>query len=124
MRPLTDRLNEFYAYYTDAIFHPDWIRIYLHSGLKGVEINARYMKLIVGKIFAPIVAEVRAEAGLPEKPPTDAELDALWLFHGGIFYFGVIKLVYENTNPDTKARAISFAVNAMIEALRREVGAK
>ena len=45
-QPLHDRLVEFYSKYTDAIFHPDWIRIYLYSGLKGVEINSRYMELV------------------------------------------------------------------------------
>lgn len=118
-RPLRDRLMEFYGLYTDAIFHPDWIRIYLYSGLKGVEINARYMKLIVDRIFTPIFSEIRADAGLPDRPPTEKEIDEIWLIHGGIFYFGVIKLVYQKTPPDTKAVAIGFAIDALVEGLKR-----
>lgn len=118
-RPLRDRLTEFYAHYTDAIFHPDWIRIYLYSGLKGVEINARYMKLIVERIFAPIFNEIRADAGLPPRALSDREIDEMWIIHGGIFYFGVIKLVYQKTPPDTKAIAIGFAVDALTEGLKR-----
>jgi AcrR family transcriptional regulator len=118
-RPLRDRLIEFYSLYTDAIFHPDWIRIYLYSGLKGVEINARYMKLIVERIFTPIFSEIRAHAGLPDRAPTEKEIDEMWLIHGGIFYFGVIKLVYQKTPPDTKDVAIGFAVDALIEGMKR-----
>ena len=118
-RPLRDRLIEFYGLYTDAIFHPDWIRIYLYSGLKGVEINARYMKLIVERIFTPIFNEIRADVGLAPRALTDREIDEMWIIHGGIFYFGVIKLVYQKTTPDTKAVAIGFAVDALTEGLKR-----
>ena len=118
-RPLRDRLIEFYGLYTDAIFHPDWIRIYLYSGLKGVEINARYMKLIVERIFTPIFSEIRADAGLPDRAPSDKEIDEMWMIHGGIFYFGVIKLVYQKTPPDTKSVAIGFAVDALTEGMKR-----
>ena len=118
-RPLRDRLIEFYGLYTDAIFHPDWIRIYLYSGLKGVEINARYMKLIVERIFTPIFNEIRADVGLPPRALSDREIDEMWIIHGGIFYFGVIKLVYQKTPPDTKAIAIGFAVDALTEGLKR-----
>ena len=117
--PLRDRLIEFYGLYTDAIFHPDWIRIYLYSGLKGVEINARYMKLIVERIFTPIFNEIRADAGLPPRALSDREIDEMWIIHGGIFYFGVIKLVYQKTPADTKAIAIGFAVDALTEGLKR-----
>lgn len=118
-RPLRERLVEFYDLYTDAIFHPDWIRIYLYSGLKGVEINARYMQLIVERIFTPIFHEIRADAGLAPRALTEKEIDEMWLIHGGIFYFGVIKLVYQKTTPDTKATAIGFGVDSLIAGLKR-----
>lgn len=123
-RRLEDRLNAFYAVYTEAIFHPDWIRIYLYSGLKGEEINRRYMRLVTSKILAPILAEARAEAGLPPREPTAEEIDKLWVIHGGIFYFGVVKLVYEKTAPDHKDQAIAFGVAAMLAALRGDLGAE
>ncbi len=119
-RPLTERLCAFYGVYTDAIFHPDWIRIYLYSGLKGEEINARYMRVVTTRILAPIFAEVRHEAGLPERAPTEEEIDKLWVIHGGIFYFGVVKLVYAKTPPRHKDSAVAFGVRAMIEELKRE----
>ena len=117
--PLHDRLVEFYSKYTDAIFHPDWIRIYLYSGLKGVEINSRYMELVSTRILQPIIAEVRHQANLPAKRATNAEIDAAWMIHGGIFYFGVVKLVYEKQEAANKDQAIAFAVSAMIDGLSR-----
>jgi len=120
-RPLRDRLIEFYRRYTEAIFHPDWIRIFLHSGLKGEEINRHYVGLAVDRILRPIIAEIRAEAKLPPKPPSEAEIDAVLALHGGIFYYGVIKLVYEQVSPDRKDRVIAFSVEAMISTLTREM---
>ena len=120
-RPLLDRLVEFYGVYTDAIFHPDWIRIYLYSGLKGEEINTRYMRVVSSKILTPILNEVRHELGQPPREATADEIDKLWVFHGGIFYFGVVKLVYQKTAPDGKGQAIAFGVKAMFEALKSEL---
>lgn len=120
-QPLIDRLVAFYGLYTDAIFHPDWIRIYLYSGLKGEEINARYMRVVSSKILEPIYAEIRHDAGLAPQAPTQQEIDRLWVTHGGIFYFGVIKLVYEKQPPDHKDQAIAFAVRALIETFRRDL---
>ena len=42
-RPLRDRLLEFYRGYTDVLFSRKWIRIYLYSGLKGLDINRWYV---------------------------------------------------------------------------------
>lgn len=117
-RPLDDRLVEFYKAYTDAIFKPEWIRIFLYSGLKGVEINTRYLGLVIEKVLAPIIAECRFEAGMPARPATDEELDFAWVMHGGMFYYGVVKLVYEATPPVRKDRAIEHAVRAMIAGLK------
>lgn len=117
-RPLRDRLIEFYNTYTDAIFHPDWIRIYLYSGLKGDDINAQYMKLVVRRILRPIIAEVHHAAGHPARAAKPEEIDLAWITHGGVFYFGV-KHVFEKKPPARKSRMIGFAVDGMIDSLTR-----
>lgn len=117
-RPLEDRLAEFYKQYTDAIFKPEWIRIFLYSGLKGVEINTRYLVLVIDKVLGPIIAECRHEAGAAQRPATDEELDFAWVMHGGMFYYGVVKLVYEDEAPVRKDRAIEHAVRALIAGLK------
>lgn len=120
-RSLTERLIEFYGVYTDAIYHPDWIRIYLYSGLKGEEINARYMRVVRSKILGPIHSEIRHSAGLEPREATNDEIDKLWVIHGGLFYFGVVKLVYNSQTTLHKSEAINFGVTAMIDAMTKDM---
>jgi AcrR family transcriptional regulator len=117
-RPLSDRLNEFYNVYTDVIFNRQWMRIYLFSGLKGVDINRRYMQLVRKRILEPILVEARAELGLPEAAPKDCEVEFAWVMHGGIFYYGVRDLIYESTLETQKERVIADAVAAFMAGLR------
>lgn len=123
-RPLEARLNEFYAVYTEVIFNREWMRIYLFSGLKGVDINRRYMKLVRARILEPIVAEARAEAGLAERPATDAEIEFAWVMHGGIFYYGVRDLIYESAVSGDKSEVIADTVAALLFGLRRKFAAE
>lgn len=116
-RPLIDRLNEFYNVYTDVIFNRQWMRIYLFSGLKGVDINRRYMQLVRQRILEPILMEAGAEMGLPEQPAKDCEIEFAWVMHGGIFYYGVRDLIYESTLETQKHRVIADAVAAFMAGL-------
>ena len=96
-RPLRARLQEFYDAYTDVIFTRKWLRIYFYSGLKGLDINRRYVAMVQDKILTRIVQECRHDAGLPSQgKPTAAELEMAWVFHSGIFYYGVRKYIYES----------------------------
>ena len=116
-RPLAERLNTFYNVYTDVIFNREWMRIFLFSGLKGVDINRRYLQLVRQRILTPIIAEARAEAGLPEAQATDEQLEFVWTMHGGIFYYGVRKLIYESHISDDKPVVIANAVHALLAVL-------
>jgi AcrR family transcriptional regulator len=123
-RPLEARLNAFYAVYTQVIFNREWMRIYLFSGLKGVDINRRYMGLVRARILEPIVAEARAETGLPARPATDAEIEFAWVLHGGIFYYGVRDLIYESAVSADKTEVIANTVAALLFGLRRRFAAE
>jgi AcrR family transcriptional regulator len=109
---LTDRLNKFYNLYTDVIFNREWLRIYLFSGLKGVDINRRYVRLVRQRILEPILEEARAEAGYPPRPATKSEVEFSWVMHGGIFYYGVRDLIYESCVSGNKSEVIKDAVAA------------
>ncbi|NKB27774.1 MAG: TetR family transcriptional regulator [Rhodobacteraceae bacterium] len=117
-RPLADRMRQFYREYTDVVFTRDWMRIFLFAGLKGVDINIRYMGLVRSRILDPIVAESRAEAGLPDADGP-AESDFAWLIHGGIFYNGVRRVVYGEADATNKDQMIDNAVEAMLSGLDR-----
>jgi len=122
-RPIRDRLQEFYNAYTDVIFTRKWLRIYLYSGLKGLDINRWYVGVVRDKILTRIIRECRHEAGLPAQVrPTASELELAWVFHGGIFYYGVRKYIYESPVLDDKQRMISDALDAYLAGFGRVFG--
>src|SRR5246127_205879 len=114
-RPLRDRLLEFYRGYTKVIFRRKWLRIYLYSGLKGLDINRWYVGVVRDKILSRIVRECRHEAGLPAQiKPSPAELEMAWVFHSGIFYYGVRKYIYDSPVLEDKEQMIADAVDAFL----------
>jgi AcrR family transcriptional regulator len=125
LRPLPDRLKEFYDAYTNVIFSRKWLRIYLYSGLKGLDLNRSYVSIVRDKILFRIVRECRHEAGLSaQNKPTAAELEMAWVFHSGIFYYGVRKFIYESPVLESKEQMISDAVDAFLTGFTKVFGEK
>jgi AcrR family transcriptional regulator len=122
-RPIRDRLQEFYHAYTNVIFTRKWLRIYLYSGLKGIDINRWYVGVVRDKILTRIIRECRHEAGLPvQSKPTAAELEMAWVFHGGIFYYGVRKYIYESVVLEDKDQMISDALDVFLAGFEQVSG--
>jgi AcrR family transcriptional regulator len=119
-RPLRDRLLEFYTAYTDAIFTRKWLRIYLYAGLKGLDINRWYVGMVRDKILARIIRECRHQAGLAvQSKPTAAEVELAWVLHGGIFYYGVRKYIYESPVLEDKEQVIRDALDVFLAGFER-----
>jgi len=119
-RPLRDRLLEFYRGYTNVLFTRKWIRIYLYSGLKGLDINRRYVRMVRDKILTRIIRECRHEMGLPvQSKPTAPELELAWVFHSGIFYHGVRKYIYESPVLENREQMIGDALDAFLAGYQR-----
>jgi AcrR family transcriptional regulator len=119
-RTVRDRLQDFYAAYTTAIFTRRWLRIYLYSGLKGIDINRWYVGMVRDKILTRIVRECRHEAGFPaQSKPTAAELELAWVFHSGIFYYGVRKYIYESPVLEDKEKMISDALDTFLAGYKQ-----
>src|SRR6478672_10403468 len=119
-RPLRDRLLEFYTAYTDAIFTRKWLRIYLYAGLKGLDINRWYVGMVRDKILARIIRECRHQAGLAvQSRPTAAEVELAWVLHGGIFYYGVRKYIYESPVLEDKEQVIGDALDVFLAGFER-----
>jgi len=122
-RPIRERLKEFYEAYTNVIFSRKWLRIYLYSGLKGLDINRSYVGIVRDKILSRIIRECRHEVGLPaQNRPTAAELEMAWVFHSGIFYYGVRKFIYESPVLESKEQMISDAVDAFLAGFAKVFG--
>ena len=122
-RPIRDRLQEFYSTYTEVIFTRKWLRIYLYAGLKGLDINRWYVGVVRDKILTRIIRECRHEAGLPvQTKPTASELEMAWVFHGGIFYYGIRKYIYESVVLEDKEQMISDALDAFLAGFAKVFG--
>lgn len=113
--PLAQRLSAFYKAYVKAIFTYEWVRIFVYSGLKGMNINRRYLALIRDRILRRIMTEIRAEAGLPPPdavPLSEIEFELAWGLHGGIFYIAIRRWIYEFETP----RDLDGVVDAKVES--------
>ena len=118
-RTLQDRLCEFYRSYSAATYRYDWIRVYMFSALMGEEMNRRYTKLIEKEILTPICVELRKHCGMPSnKRVSQAELDHIWVLHGGLFYFAIRKHIYHGRVSKNFPAVVERAVNAMLEGTR------
>ena len=93
--PLPDRLTAFYHDYSRTIFNRTWMRIFFFAGLKGLDINTRYINRVISNLLVPICLETRASLGVASDTPVTAhELELVWLMHGAIFYQGIREHVY------------------------------
>ena len=120
-RPLEQRLIEFYRHYAEATYTYEWIRLYLFSALAGNDINRRYIKVVEEKILKPICAELRHHVGDPaadKRPIREAELEQVWVMHGGIFYFAVRKHVYHSRVSGDLAGVVRHAVATMLAGVK------
>jgi AcrR family transcriptional regulator len=102
-RSLESRLTEFYLQYVERVFHYDWVRIFVFSGLKTFDITTRYLDIVGKEIIEPACIEFRHELGLPgpeETPITGRELELFWGLHGRIFYLAIRRFVYATPTPE------------------------
>ena len=123
-RSLIERLTEFYKAYTKAIFTYEWVRIFVYSGLKGVNINKRYLGLIRDRVLKRIMRELRAAHDLPppEKIPFgEAELELAWGLHGSIFYIAIRKWIYEVEIPSDIEGVIAAEVESFVQGAPKVV---
>ncbi|MBV9065085.1 MAG: TetR/AcrR family transcriptional regulator [Methylobacteriaceae bacterium] len=124
-RPLRERLLEFYRGYTKVIFRRKWLRIYLYSGLKGLDINRWYVGIVRDKILTRIIRECRHELGLsPQSRPTAPEIEMAWVFHSGIFYYGVRKYIYESPVLEDQDQMIRDALDVFLAGYLQVFGAQ
>jgi AcrR family transcriptional regulator len=96
-RPMHDRLDAFYKSYAPAIFNRRWMRIFFFAGLKGLDINRRYLQTIAERLLLPICEEMRAELGhATDAPISQSEQELVWLMHGMVFYQGLRQHIYRS----------------------------
>jgi AcrR family transcriptional regulator len=116
-KPLERRLTEFYLQYVEQVFHYDWVRIFVFSGLKGFDITSRYLDIVRTQVVEPACLELRHELGLPgaeERPLSERETELFWGLHGRIFYLAIRRFVYRTPMPDNLETAVRDGVKSFI----------
>jgi AcrR family transcriptional regulator len=122
------RLRKFYKSYLSVIFTYDWVRIFFFAGLKGVNINDRYLRMLGERVVAPICAEVRNEYALPSidrVPVTPLESDVVWGLQGQILYISVRRFIYNQRIADPEQivdGAIDVFLSGISSVARRAAG--
>ena len=119
--PLEERLNRFYRSYARIILTPEWVRLFMFAGLKGLDFNGRYLRLLRERIFERIIAELRLVYRRPtvaEVPVSNLEIEMIWALHAAIFYLGVRQFIYRMPL-DTSVQDV---IGAQVQTLLRGIG--
>ncbi len=92
------KFTRFYCDYAKAIFSRDFVRILIYSGLADHHIPDRFFVLLRQRLFPRLIRETRRHCGIVSRAkPTARELEFLMGMHGGIFYIGLRRWVYEQS---------------------------
>jgi AcrR family transcriptional regulator len=126
-RPLAERLKAFYKDYNRSIDRYEVIRISLFSALRNESISQRYVARLREQLIAPIVAECRADFGLP--PPTGPlhplEEQVVLSLHAAIIYGIMRRHVFDAAAPLDDDFLIDLYVDAFVahgpESFRRVI---
>lgn len=121
-QPLRDRLIRFYTDYARVIHTYEWVRIFLLSGMAGLDINQRYLRLVRKRIYPKIVGLLRQDFGLPKR--TDGamsrqEEDLMFDLHGMVFFLGVRKWVYRFDLPGPTQELVSQQIDLILFGARK-----
>jgi AcrR family transcriptional regulator len=126
-RPIIDRLQQFYREYSAATYTYEWIRLYMSAGLMGRDVNTRYIGQVEQNILLPLCGEIRIYCGLPDQtviPISRTELDHVWIFHGGFFYYAMRKHIYHAVTTEDFDALVERAATTMLEDVRRMTNRK
>jgi AcrR family transcriptional regulator len=97
-RDVTAKFNLFYTDYARAILNRDFVRILVFSGLSDHYIPDRFFVLLRERLFPRLIRETRRHCGVSSRAkPSARELELLMGLHGGIFYIGLRRWVYEQS---------------------------
>ena len=119
-QPIRGRLITFYTHFTNVVFAPEWIRIYLFAGLRGLEMNQWWISFVEKHLLPSLAGALRQANGLPDltaQPISPRELELYWLFHGGIFYYGQRREVYGQVSKVGLPAFIETSVDVLLNGL-------
>jgi AcrR family transcriptional regulator len=119
--PLSERLTRLYTEYAKAALTRDWVRIFMFSGLRGEDINRKYLAILRKRILEPIAIEMRHEMGLPtieELPLLSSEVELVWSINSRVFYFGQRQWIFDVPLEDDLNEMISITIEHFMAGAR------
>jgi AcrR family transcriptional regulator len=114
---LRQRIIEFYRRYTEVVFAPDWIRIHIFSGLHSFSQRGWWLHFVEDQVLTTVCAEIRHAYDFPDVralPIQHSEIEAYWLFHGGVFFYGMRREVYGAAPSVELSRVIENGVDGLL----------
>jgi len=119
--PLQERLTRMYIEYSKAALTRDWVRIFMFSGLRGEDINRKYLAILRRRILEPLAIELRHEFGLPgidEVPLSTKEIELVWSINARVFYFGQREWIFDVPAEDPIDELIAMTIEHFLIGAR------
>ncbi|HEY4441036.1 MAG TPA: TetR/AcrR family transcriptional regulator [Candidatus Elarobacter sp.] len=129
-RPVRERVIALYRDYSKAMLTYEWIRIFMFAGLRGTNLNSRYLTLVRDRIYTRVIRELRREHGLPtpsQMPITELEFELVWGLHASIFYIGIRKWIYGLEIPEDVEEIVTGLTAAFLDgvpAVMKQIASK
>jgi hypothetical protein len=85
----------------------------MFSGLRGEDINRKYLSILRKRILEPIAIELRNEMGLPtieDLPLLSSEVELVWSINSRVFYFGQRQWIFDVPLEDDLNEMISLTI--------------
>ena len=119
--PLLERLTKVYQSYYNAIKAYEWVRLFMFAGLKGSELNKRWLKFVVDHLVQPICVEIRHEFGLAsleDKPLQEMEKELVLGVSSRLVALCIRSHIYSVGVPNNCARLIELEVLTFYEGAK------
>ncbi len=122
-QPLEDRLTIFYCAY-HARSTALSMRLFVRAGLDGLGLPGRHGARLTDRIFAPVIAALRAEAGLPgldDKEMMRGERELAMTLHGAVVFLGIRRHIYQMPMPKSVDDVIRLQVETFFAGARQTI---
>jgi AcrR family transcriptional regulator len=116
-QPLPQRLTRFYRDYAHILLAPDFFRLFILSGLKGLDFNTRHIENLRKRIFPRVVEALRRAYDMPSCEsisPTETEIELVWGLHAAILNLGIRRWIHGLPFPRDLDRDIEIKVRAFL----------
>lgn len=121
--PLAERLIRFYEAYRRRS-KPASIKLWMQASLRGAHVAGRYSGTLTRRVLAPIIRELRHEAGLAgfrERGLMRGERELAMMLHGSLVFINIRRHIYRMPMPDNLDDLVALQVRAFVPGALAEL---